>query len=121
MGDILLNGQNIEFRQIPDTIKINSAKLLNEYLETEPFTVNEGDNLTYGVQYGITDSALCESALDNSKVINFRVELVDNQTGEILSTFDNIDYSANNISQAPGLLRPGVFFCLASRNLSFIL
>ncbi|MFZ2323673.1 MAG: T9SS type A sorting domain-containing protein, partial [Ignavibacteriaceae bacterium] len=103
LGDILLNGQNIEFKQIPDTVKINSVELLNEYLETEPFTVNESTNLTYGVQYGITDSALCTDALDSSKIISFKVELVDNQTGEILSTVDKIDYSSNNISQYDNL------------------
>ena len=57
LGDITVNGQNIGFLTVPDTLNISSLEALNNYFESEPFAVNSSSNLVYGVQYGIT--ALC--------------------------------------------------------------
>ncbi|MFZ2322234.1 MAG: hypothetical protein WAV89_00915, partial [Ignavibacteriaceae bacterium] len=46
LGDILLNGQNIEFKQIPDTIIINTIDKVNNYLESESFSVDDNVQLT---------------------------------------------------------------------------
>jgi len=91
LGDIVVNGQNINFITIPDTTSINSLEIVNNYFESEPFIVNSSSNLTYGVQYGITDSALCSSELSGNEQIIFKVELLDNLTNEVL----NIGYQMN--------------------------
>ncbi len=99
LGDISVNGQNINFITVPDTLNISNLELVNNYFESEPFTVNSSSNLVYGVQYGITDSLLCTSALSENEQINFKVELVDNQTNEVLGLFDEVTYSKQNVYQ----------------------
>ena len=99
LGDIVVNGQNINFITIPDTTSINSLEIVNNYFESEPFIVNSSSNLTYGVQYGITDSALCSSALSGNEQIIFKVELLDNLTNEVLGVFDEITYTEQNVYQ----------------------
>ncbi|MFZ2322235.1 MAG: T9SS type A sorting domain-containing protein [Ignavibacteriaceae bacterium] len=47
----------------------------------------------------MSDSLLCASKLDYNDQITFKVELIDNQTNEILETLDEITYSKNNIVQ----------------------
>ena len=99
LGDISVDGQNIDFIQIPDTIIINTIDKVNDYLESESFSVKDNTQLTYVVQYGMSDSLLCASKLDNDDQISFKVELIDNQTNEILETLDEITYSKNNVAQ----------------------
>ena len=99
LGDISANGQNINFITVPDTLNIGSLEAVNNYFESEPFTINSSSNLTYGVQYGITDSTLCSSALSGNNQITFKVELLDNLTNELLGVFDEITYSEQNVYQ----------------------
>jgi hypothetical protein len=99
LGDISVNGQNINFIPVPDSVSINSLQTLNTYFESEPFTVNSSSNLIYGVQYGITDSALCLTALSENENIGFKVELIDAVTNEILGVYDEVTYSPQNVFQ----------------------
>jgi len=99
VGDINLNGENIDFVDVDDTVDINNLQTLNNYLISQPFAVNDNSTLTYGVQYGITDSASSVVALSDGSTINFKVELVDNQTGEVIGLFDNVTYSQDNVFQ----------------------
>lgn len=99
LGDISINGQNINFITVPDSVNINSLEAVNEYFASEPFTVDENSSLIYGVQYGITDSVLCAKALAENEQIGFKVELLDNQTNEVLGVFDEVTYSVQNVYQ----------------------
>jgi hypothetical protein len=99
LGDITLDGQNINFVSIPDSVSIASLSLLNTYFESEPFTVSSLSNLTYGVQYGITDSVLCSSVLNSGQYISFKVELLDAVTNNVLDVFDEVSYTGNNVYQ----------------------
>lgn len=99
LGDITVDDQNINFVSIPDSVSITSLSLLNTYFESEPFNVSSLSNLTYGVQYGITDSVLCSSVLNSGKYISFKVELLDAVTNNVLDVFDEINYTGNNVFQ----------------------
>ena len=99
IGDITVDGEVQDFNDFPDTISVNDLQAMNEYLLTKPFNVTNSSTLTYGVQYGITDSAAAVAALSDGSAINFRVELVDNQTTEILGIFDEVTYTSSNIFQ----------------------
>jgi V8-like Glu-specific endopeptidase len=99
LGDISINGQNINFVSVPDSVSIGSLQLLNTYFESESFTVNSSSNLIYGVQYGITDSLLCSSALSENEQINFKVELLDALTNEVLGVYDEVTYNKQNVYQ----------------------
>jgi hypothetical protein len=99
LGDISINAQNINFVSVPDSVSIGSLQLLNTYFESESFTVNSSSNLIYGVQYGITDSLLCSSALSENEQINFKVELLDALTNEVIGVYDEVTYNKQNVYQ----------------------
>jgi hypothetical protein len=99
VGDVKVDEQVIDFIEIPDTVNINDREALNAYLITEPFVLTDNSNFFYGVQYGITDSTATANTLDNDDYINFKVELADNVTGEVLGLFDNITYTKENLFQ----------------------
>ena len=99
LGDISVNGVNICFPSIPDTIDISNISDLNSYLISEPFTADDNSSLVYGVQYGITDTLLCINALKDGREINFRVELSDAVTNEVIGIFDNVTFNENNVIQ----------------------
>ena len=80
VGDILLNGSSIDFVDIADTVSVDNLQMLNSYLISQPFTVNDNSTLSYGVQYGITDSTSAVTALSDGSTISFKVELIDDQT-----------------------------------------
>jgi hypothetical protein len=99
IGDIILDGENLSFVDFEDTLAIEDQEMLNEYLLSLPFAVGDNSSLTYGVQYGIVDSLLSVNALSDGSLINFKVQLVDDQTGVVIGLFDNITYSQNNVFQ----------------------
>lgn len=99
LGDISVNGQNIDFVEIPDSIKIDNLEIINTCFESKPITVNEHSNLTYGVEYGIADSVLCSSLLSNNGNITFKVVLINDKTNEVLDVFDEVTYSGKNVYQ----------------------
>ncbi len=99
LGDINANGQNVDFVEIPDSIKIDNLKEMNTYFESTPIIVNESSYLTYGVEYGIADSVLCSSVLANNGNITFKVVLIDDKTNEVLDVFDEVTYSGKNVFQ----------------------
>jgi hypothetical protein len=97
VGDINVNGEIVDFVEMPDSLDIVNTQLLNQYLISNPFSVTDNSILTYGVQYGVTDSASAVNALSDSTTIAFRVALVDNQTGEVLGVFDNVTFNSENV------------------------
>jgi hypothetical protein len=103
IGDIVVDDQQIDFIDIPDTLNIISRKVLNSCLVSNPFEINDNSNFTYAVLYGITDSTVTSSAIKENDFINFKVELIDDMAGEILGGFDNITYEKTNMFQSNSL------------------
>jgi len=99
LGDITVNDEHINFVEIPDTLAIDSRGVLNSCLVTEPFSLNDNSDFTYGVQYGITDSTAAASTLDDDDFISFKIELIDASTGELIGSFDNVTYTKENLFQ----------------------
>ncbi len=99
VGDLMVNNQNIDFVEVPDTLNISSREILNSYLISNPFEVNDNSTFTYGVQYGITDSASGSEFIDEDNFINFKVELIDDVTGELLGLFDDVTFTKTNLNQ----------------------
>ena len=99
LGDITVNGTNINFPQIPDSIVISTLAELNHYLTSESFNVDNNSSLVYGVQYGITDTLSCISALEDEREVKFKVELFDPMSNDILGVFDNVTFNENNVIQ----------------------
>lgn len=97
VGDVIINEQPVQFIELPDSVVIDSESKLNAYLVTEPFTIDNNATFYYSVQYGITDSVSGIGVLTDSRFINFKVELVDFNTEEIISILDDVTYNSDSI------------------------
>ncbi len=97
VGEITVDGEKVNFVELSDTLVINGSETLNTYLISEPFNLTENTFFTYGVQYGVTDSLSAALSLTEGKSVNFRVELIDEQTNEVLGTFDDVTFSEGSI------------------------
>ena len=97
LGEISVDGQKVDFIIVPDTLDIENKETLNTYLLTEPFLLTNSSSFVYSVKYGITDSLAALLALSNGGSVRFRIELIDEQTSEVLGTFDDVTYTSENI------------------------
>jgi hypothetical protein len=99
IGDILVGDSIIKFIEVTDTLYYSSLNELNEQTRTENFTLNTGSefyftNIYYTVQKSNPDSALTET-----DAVNFKAELVNASTNQVVGTFDNITYNKNNLEK----------------------
>ena len=99
IGDINVNGNEIDFIEIPYNAILSNDSVLNTYMQTETFTLNNTSEFLYSVQYGITDSMSAVAYLQNGNSVTFAVELVDANTGALLGRFDEVIYNSQNIFQ----------------------
>jgi hypothetical protein len=99
LGDIQVDGETIEFKVKHDTLDVDSESLLNEYLTTNPFVLTNSSNFQYSIQYGFTDSLAIANVLSENGSISFKVELIDNATGQVIGSFDEITYTPVNLYQ----------------------
>src|SRR5690606_1929392 len=97
LGSITVDNEPIDFIQVADTLEFNSQEELNAYLISEPFNLTESSSFTYGVKLGVTDSLSAASALSDGRFVQFKVELIEDQTGDVLGTFDNVTFNSENI------------------------
>ena len=97
IGDIEINGETIDFKEIADSIPVNNLEAINSYLETEPFNISDNSIFIYSVQYGINDSLSALQAVMNNMYINFKVVLVDNTSGDVLGEYDNVTFETENL------------------------
>ena len=98
LGDISLDSQPISFVSISDTVSVNSKPLINQYLLSNPIQVNNNSEFTYGVQYGASDSSIAAYILGEDGFVNFKVSLIDDNTSEVLGTFDNVTFTSDSVS-----------------------
>lgn len=96
-GDISIDGSAVDFVEVPDTAGFSTKEELNQYLLSEPFSVNDNCEFLYSVHFGVTDSASAVSLLGENGFASFKVALIDNVSGEVLGLFDNVVFSGSNI------------------------
>jgi hypothetical protein len=97
LGDIEIDGQPVDFVEITDTVPVNNLTILNQYLISQPVSVNNNSSFIYSVQYGINDSLSAVQAMVDDRFVNFKVQLLDANTGEIIGEYDDVTYNAENI------------------------
>ncbi len=90
-GDIKLNDNSVSFNPLNDTTLIENLDDLNSYLQTEPISVTDNDALTYSVFYGLKDSVTAFNNLSNEEFVRFKIEVLDANTQQVLSSLDNVE------------------------------
>lgn len=97
VGDVFVNNQSINFIEVPDSVEFNSREVLNEYLVSETFQLNDNSMFLYSIKYGASDSSAAVNLLSNTnKFINFKLQLVDAQSLVVLGTFDEVTFNQSN-------------------------
>jgi hypothetical protein len=97
VGDVVADNRISEFIPVTDSTRLQSLDDLNNYLVTNPIQVNDNSQLAYSVEYGISDSVSASNALKGSSAINFKVEILDAATDEVLGTSDNVTYDSLHV------------------------
>jgi hypothetical protein len=96
VGDVKVEEQKIEFKECPPEADISSVNKLNPYLETKPFEIDDNSGFEYTVEYGVLDTAVIRAAFGEGEKVRFKVELIDNNSGEVLGVYDDVIYDKNN-------------------------
>jgi hypothetical protein len=94
LGDVVADNKISEFTPVTDSTRLQSLDDLNNYLVTNSIQVNDNSQLAYSVEYGISDSTSALNALKGNNQINFKVEILDAVTNEVLGTSDNVTYDS---------------------------
>jgi hypothetical protein len=100
IGDLSINGQNIEFVEKDDTIDVNNLEMLNKYLVTLPFELTDNSKFKYSIQYGTTDTARAISLLSGKNEINFKLQIIEENTGNVLSELNNVLFRKGKANQS---------------------
>jgi uncharacterized protein (UPF0218 family) len=71
----------------------SSAEELNSVVKTVPFYLSTSTEFYFTDFYYVLNDSLADTALTANDMVNFKVELVKEQTGQVVGTFDNITYT----------------------------
>jgi hypothetical protein len=96
LGDIKYGNKPVDFIALADTLRFNSSEQLNNYLTTKPIRLTGNSTIDYTIQFGYTDSIAAANALKENKYVNFKVELVDAMTNQLISVSDSANFSSIN-------------------------
>lgn len=99
LNDVTVNDKPISFTETEDTLKITNINKLNEYLLTEPFMLDDNSVFSYGLKYGVTDSVSAKNIFGNNSSINFRIDIVDEQSHEKISTLEEVKFTSANFAK----------------------
>ena len=94
MGDTV-----ISFIEQPDTILYNSAEELNQVVRTVSFYLSPSTEFYFTDFYYVLNDSLADSALTETDLVNFKVELVREQTGAVAGTFDDVTYTKQQLDR----------------------
>jgi hypothetical protein len=104
LGDIRVDQQKVGFTECSPETEITDVNILNQYLESQPFEVTDNSGFEYTVQYGVVDTSLINGMFTQGEQVRFKVELVDNNTGELLGVYDDVIYDQNNHTDFENIL-----------------
>lgn len=103
IGDILVGDSIIKFIDVPDTLVYTSTDELNLQTKTNNFTLTPTTNFYFSNIYSVVQISDPDTALTISDAVNFKAELVNANTNQVVGTFDNITYNKNNLDKYASL------------------
>lgn len=97
-GNLIVDGNVIDFISVPDSVDYDSVANLNKSLVTEPFHINKTSKFVFSEYTGFADSAAAARVLGDSGYIECRADLIDNSTGQTLGTIKDVKLTLLNAS-----------------------
>ena len=98
-GNLIVDKNSIDFVDAPDSVNYNNLDALNNVLETELFNVTSKSKFVFAQQSGFVDSVAAAGVLGTSGYVNYKVELVDNETGKVIGTVKSLNLNRANASR----------------------
>lgn len=98
-GNLLVDGNSIDFVDSPDSVNYDDLGNLNNVLETEPFRVSAKSRVIFSEQSGFVDSASAAELLTTKHFLDYKIQIVDSKTGEVLGTVKNTRLQGQNASR----------------------
>jgi len=94
LGDVSVDGASIDFPDPQSDVQFSGIDTLNLYLQSNGFIVNDSSKLFYSVSYGPKNFGNTGTAFTNSGYLNFKVQLIDAASGEVLGSYDDVTYNS---------------------------
>ncbi len=99
IGDILLDGQAINFVERVDTLPVVSIDEMNLVARTNTFGLSSESELIFSDYYYVVNKSLASSILSDEFNVSFKCELVNAATNLVVGAFDNVTYNKLNVQQ----------------------
>jgi hypothetical protein len=99
IGDVLVGDSIIKFIEIPDTLVYTSTNELNQHTRTNNFALTPETNFYFSNIYYVVQKSDPDTSLIATDAVNFKAELVNTLTNQVVGTFDNITYNKNNLEK----------------------
>lgn len=99
IGDVIVGDSVIKFIVCPDTVAYSSAAELNDLVRTEAFNLNSTSEFYFTDFYYVLNKEEADSLLTEDDVVSFKAELINEQTGAVVGTFDNITYTKEQLER----------------------
>lgn len=96
-NDLNVDGINIAFVDVSDTLDYDNIDVLNNALITEPFQLNTNSKVIFMEQSGFADSAVASKALEKDDYIHYKIELIDDATGKVIGAIKNVNLTSLNV------------------------
>jgi Secretion system C-terminal sorting domain len=93
-----VDGQNINFVDVSDTMNFGKIDNLNNALITEPFLLNDNSEVVFTERSGFADSVAAAKSFGKNDYICYKVELIDDATGKVVGSIRNKTIDADNPS-----------------------
>ncbi len=101
-GNITVDNTNVDFVDAPDTVSYGSLSKLNAALVSQPIQVTPTSKFTFTELSSFSDSASVLAALGDSGYVKFKVDLVDNASGNVIGTVKSFSFAKGSIvAEAP--------------------
>jgi hypothetical protein len=93
-----VDGQNINFVDVSDSMNFGKLDNLNNALITEPFQLNDNSVVVFTEQSGFADSVSASRKMTKNDYIKYKIELIDDATGKVLGKIKDKSLNASNTS-----------------------
>lgn len=92
-----VDGNYTGFVNAPDTIDYSNIGVLNNSLVSEPFQLNANSKVLFAERLGCSDSVASIKALGDTGFVRYKIDLIDNTTGNVVGTVKDVNLSSADL------------------------
>ena len=97
LGDVALNGNNIDFIQTGINPDFTNLDTLNYYLSTEKFNVTNSSHFNFSIEFGVTDSLKAVQSLAEDEYVKFKLQLINANTNQLMGEYTVVTFTKQNV------------------------